>query len=420
MAFYFRSLDIDWQMPPEKGHSHDMTAILWKGSREYDKLQDEMARRDCFKELCKNSDKKEMNIMETDPHGKCGTETFSGLKTLDVSELKKVPTNIGDMEKGKNMEKREIRRKFDRAMDVDDRTGSEIQRGWCGEHRNWCPIFSQCLPEDPLVKDHAWLVSMRRGQADTPCWKQKCEKLMRLRYEEQEVDFGSWIHKAIDVVNEDMNSIDGSGSTNWRIWPFTCYSIFPNHKNLPCEMFDISQEELRFQMYEQKKEKGEKKYIKLEEKLIQTYERMRGELKLSYYGQPLTTQHWEQFLFRYFNSLVEGQDMEGQIKCHLSGEMNHFLLSSSHCTEICTFRCVLQNSDDEQVNVKSVEKKEENKSEFQSGEESSEEEGTREKCSGDRDSGEVGSGEVGSGEVGSGEVGSSEEGSNKKSEALSR
>ena len=71
-----RSLDIDWQSLPEKGHSHDMIAILWKGSKEYDKVQDEVMRRDKFKEIIMNDDKWNEDLMETELSGKCSAETF--------------------------------------------------------------------------------------------------------------------------------------------------------------------------------------------------------------------------------------------------------------------------------------------------------------------------------------------------------
>ena len=107
-----------------------MIAILWKGSKEYDKVQDEIMRRDKFKELIMNDDKWNEDLMETDPSGKCSAETFFGLKTLELSEIKKIPTSIEEIEKGKDIKKREIRKKFEKAMDGDDRTGSDIQRGW--------------------------------------------------------------------------------------------------------------------------------------------------------------------------------------------------------------------------------------------------------------------------------------------------
>ena len=408
-----------------------MIAILWKGSKEYDKVQDEIMRRDRFKELIMNDDKWNEDLMETDLSGKCSAETFFGLKTLELSEIKKIPTSIEEIEKGKDIKKREIRKKFEKAMDGDDRTGSDIQRGWCCVHRNWCPIFSQCLPEDPLEKDHAWLVSMRRGQADTPCWKQRCEKLMRLQYEEKKVDFDAWELKACSVVSEDMSSIDGSQTNKWRIWPFTCYSLFPNHRNLPSEMNDISQEEMRFQMYEKKKLNEEENYIKLEENLLKSYESMRGKLKLSYYGYPFTSRHDEQFLFKYFNSLVEGQDIKGEIRCHLTEEMNHILSSTPHCTDNCTSKCALQSNCVKQVNVNINETKEEKKTSrleeyssvgrneeetIGSGEEGNWKEGSVNEGSDQESCGEEGSGEESGGEEENGEqdsikVDSSEEGS---------
>ena len=424
-----RSLDIDWQSPPEKGHSHDMIAILWKGSEEYDKVQNEVMRRDKFKEIIMNDDKWNEDLMETELSGKCSAETFFGLKTLELSEMKKIPTSIEEIEKGKEIKKREIRKKFEKAMDGDDRTGSDIQRGWCCVHRNWCPIFSQCLPEDPLEKDHSWLVSMRRGQADTPCWEQRCEKSMRLQYEEKKVDFNAWELKACSVVSEDMRSIDGSQTNKWRIWPFTCYSIFPNHKNLPSEMNDISQEEMRFQMYEKKKLNEEEKYIKLEENLLKSYDSMRDKLKLSYYGYPFTRRHEEQFLFKYFNSLVEGKDIKGEIRCHLTEEMNHILSSTPHCTDSCTSKCALQSNVVKQINVNVSETKEEKKTsqvvEYSSvegneeetngsGEEGNRKDGSEKEGSDQESYGEEGSGEESCGEEESGEQDSIEEDSSEE------
>ena len=423
-----RSLDIDWQSPPEKGHSHDMIAILWKGSKEYDKVQ-EVMRRDKFKEIIMNDDKWNEDLMETELSGKCSAETFFGLKTLELSEMKKIPTSIEEIEKGKEIKKREIRKKFEKAMDGDDRTGSDIQRGWCCVHRNWCPIFSQCLPEDPLEKDHSWLVSMRRGQADTPCWEQRCEKSMRLQYEEKKVDFNAWELKACSVVSEDMRSIDGSQTNKWRIWPFTCYSIFPNPKNFPSEMNDISQEEMRFQMYEKKKLNEEEKYIKLEENLLKSYDSMRDKLKLSYYGYPFTRRHEEQFLFKYFNSLVEGKDIKGEIRCHLTEEMNHILSSTPHCTDSCTSKCALQSNVVKQINVNVSETKEEKKTsqvvEYSSvegneeetngsGEEGNRKDGSEKEGSDQESYGEEGSGEESCGEEESGEQDSIEEDSSEE------
>ena len=126
-------------------------------------------------------------------------------------------------------------------------------------------------------------------------------------------------------------------------------------------MNDISQEEMRFQMYEKKKLNEEENYIKLEENLLKSYESMRGKLKLSYYGYPFTSRHDEQFLFKYFNSLVEGQDIKGEIRCHLTEEMNHILSSTSHCTDNCTSKCALQSNFVKQVNVNINETKEEKK-----------------------------------------------------------
>ena len=311
--FYSRSLDIKWV------NDDDISKILWKGLREYDNHEYTREKEEGRKEGLKKLGKIQMNFMDTESD-----------VTFELHELEKGPTSCEEIDKEVETRIREVRKKFRKAARVDENAKRPFKRGWCQEHQDWCPINSQCIPEDPLEKDRYWMIEKRRWEDKVEFYNQKTEEEMRLRYAEESVNvLTTWQYKATQMLTEDMNRIK-----NYKLWPFTSYSPWPDHRSMPGEMVDVSQEEMRYLMYEKKKLQKEEQYILFEQNLKEAHEDFRSVVKPGLRQSP--SSWYKHIPLHYFNSVVEGNEEDLKIKCHIlkcklswkGGYLEHFTLTN--------------------------------------------------------------------------------------------
>ena len=311
LNFCSRSLGIQWV------NEDDIMEILWKGLREYDnhnfKLEREMELKAGFIKLRKL----ELNFMDTESD-----------VMFELHELKKGPTTPEEVDKEVKVKEREVRKKFRMAARVDEIAKRPFKRSWCEEHNDWCQIFSKCVPEDPLEKDRYWMIEKRRWEDKIEFYNQKSEEEMRLRYAVESVNvLTTWQYKATQMLTRDMKRIE----TN-KLWPFTSYSPWPDHRSMPGEMADVSQEEMRYLMYEKKKLQKEDEYILFENNMKKAHEDIRCVVKI---GLSQVSEYWH-FPLHYFNSVVEGNEENMKIKYHMlecylpwkGGYLEHFTLTN--------------------------------------------------------------------------------------------
>ena len=308
-----RSVDIQW------ANEDDILKILYSGLREYDNHEYTQLGEDRRKEGLKELGKIKMNFMDIDSD-----------VTFQLHELEKGPTSPEEIDKEVETKQREVRKKFRKAAREDEIAKRPFKRGWCTEHQDWCPIQSQCVPEDPLEEDRYWMIEKRRWEDKVEFYNQKSEEKMRLRYAEESVDvLTTWQYKATQMLTEDMNRIK-----NYKLWPFTSYSPWPDHRSMPGEMVDVSQEEMRYLMYEKKKLKKEEQYIMFEKNLKKEHENIRSMVKPGLSQSPCSY-YWH-IPLHYFNSVVEGkeEDMKTKfpmLKCNFpwkEGYLEHFTLTN--------------------------------------------------------------------------------------------
>ena len=276
-----------------------------------------------------------MNFMETDPD-----------VTFQLHEVKKGPTDPEEVYKEAEMRVREVRRKFCKAEREDEIADRPFKRGWCEEHQEWCPILSKCVPEDPLEKDRYWLMNYRKWEKNVVFYKQKSEKEMRINYAEESVGvLGSWQYKATWMLTTDMKRIE-----TFNLWPFTSYSPWPDHKSIPGEMVDISQEEMRYLMYEKKTHKKEEEYIIFEKNLREAHEKVRSELKIRL---SRSIESWKNIPLEYFNSIAEGKEEEIKIRCRIGmaeGSLEHFSLTNcKSCQKMIEFKAAKKSKEDRDI-----------------------------------------------------------------------
>ena len=106
-------------------------------------------------------------------------------------------------------------------------------------------------------------------------YNQNSEEEMRLIFAEQSVDkFRTWQYKATQMLTSDMENIE-----THQLWPFTAYSPWPEQKSIAQGMEEISQEEMRYLMYEKKKIHREAEYIIFERNLLEEHKGIRDILK---------------------------------------------------------------------------------------------------------------------------------------------
>ena len=224
------------------------------------KFEREIRNKEGFKELRKL----EMNFMDTESD-----------VMFELHELKKGPTTPEEVDKEVKTKEREVRKKFHKAARVDEIAKRPFKRGWCQEHQDWCPIPSKCVPVDPLEKDRCWMIEQRRWEYDVVFYDQKSEEEMRLMYAEESVGvLNTWQDKATELLRRDMARIK-----IYKLWPFTSYSPWPDHKSMPGEMVAISQEEMRYRIYEKKKIQKEEHYIMFENNLKKAHQDIRSVLE---------------------------------------------------------------------------------------------------------------------------------------------
>ena len=179
------------------------------------------------------------------------------------------------------------------------------------------------MPEDPLEKDRRWLIDMRKMQESSSFYNQHSEEKLRLLHAEDSVNQSStWQYKATHMLKRDMEIIEGK-----NIWPFTAYSPWPHLQSMPGEMVDISQEEMRYLMYEKKKLKKEDEYVTFEKNLREAHSEVRHVLKPGL-SQSVCSPY-RHIPLEYFNAVVEGKEKEMEVKCRIAfrfneGPLEHF------------------------------------------------------------------------------------------------
>ena len=336
LNLFSRSLNIQW------AKENDVMAILWKGTTEYDKHEYNLWCIEEGKERQKKRAKVDMNFMDTE------TDVL-----FELGKVKKGPTSPEDIDEAATTKVRKVQRKFRVAELKDENADRPFKRGWCEEHEDWCPIFSKCVPEDPLETSRGWLLNMRKGQESSMFYNQNSEEEMRLIFAEQSVDkFRTWQYKATQMLTSDMENIE-----THQLWPFTAYSPWPEQKSIAQGMEEISQEEMRYLMYEKKKIHREAEYIIFERNLLEKHKAIRNILKPGLSRS--ITAAYPHVPLEYFNLIVEGKEESlncPALKCNMpvkGGALEHFILTNCpSCREKMeenTIKCSNEDRENEQV-----------------------------------------------------------------------
>ena len=294
--------------------------MFWKGRKEYDKYEHQVCVRENGKEWAKKLNKKAMSFMDTEED-----------VTFERHDVKIGPSSPEEIINEAETKVREVCRKFNKAIDKDDNANRSFKRGWCEEHRDWCPISSECVPEDPLEKDRYWILDYRKFEEDVVFYKQKCEEEVRLIYAKESVrEATTWQYKATQMLTRDMERIEKYNK--YQLWPFTAYSPWSDHKSIPGETVDVSQEEMRYMLYEKKKLQKEEEYILFEKNLRRNHYVNRDILKPGLRRSGCCG--YPHIPLEYFNLIVDGKEESlnfPALKCNMpleGGALEHFTLTN--------------------------------------------------------------------------------------------
>ena len=183
------------------------------------------------------------------------------------------PNSMKELEEQIKNNQTEIKEKYSEMWKQDRRAGKYINRGWCDEHRNWCPVKSEYNPPDPLTQFNHEQFQMYRNDGFLHCTKTSVVKETEA---EKKICGNTWQGSVLISLHKDMKAFERG-----NIWPYTSYSTHSSTPSLPGDLVDMSPEEMRFEIYELKKKGQENNYIYYEKTLKDDYENMRGQLKMT-------------------------------------------------------------------------------------------------------------------------------------------